>query len=67
MNTKKQLMTVVEAAFALRVNPAWLRRQAKNGLVPCIDAGGTLMVDLEAVRAALAERAANGDKGGSHA
>jgi len=59
-NDKDKLIPVVRAAFRLGVSPRWLTTEAKAGRVPAIDCGGALMVNLDAVREALADRAANG-------
>jgi len=53
-----KLISVVQAGFRLGVNPRWLKREAEAGRVPAIDCGGTLLVNLSAVREALADRAA---------
>jgi hypothetical protein len=45
-------------ARALKVKPEWLRDEALAGRVPCLRAGDDLLFNLNAVRAVLAERAA---------
>ena len=54
---KVQLLRVTSMARLLGISPGWLRLEAKAGRLPCIDAGGTLLFDADAVQAALAERA----------
>jgi len=53
-----KLMSVIRAAFRLRVNPRWLKQEALAGRIPCLDCGGEVLVSLLAVEAALADRAA---------
>ena len=51
-------MSVTRAAFHLRIHPGWLLAEAAAGRVPSLDCGGVRLVNLEAVKATLAERAA---------
>ena len=53
-----ELLSLNQLAQALRLNRDWLRREALAGRIPCLRAGRRLLFNLEAVRAALAERAA---------
>lgn len=57
---------VIRAALKLGLNPRWLANEAKAGRVPAIDCGGSLMVNLVAVREALADRAAVERVSGAH-
>ena len=41
-----------------RLPAAWLKREAKAGRIPCLNAGGRFRFNLQAVERALAERAA---------
>lgn len=45
-----------ELAQATRLPVSWIKREVKAGRLPHILAGRRLVFDLEAVRAALAER-----------
>ena len=47
--------TVEEAAAALRVHPATLRRACKDGRLPFIKVGKALRIPREALEAGLAE------------
>jgi hypothetical protein len=54
-------MTVVQAAFRLRISPRWLRDEAEAGRIPYLNCGGVRLVNLKAVRDALGKRAAQGE------
>lgn len=56
--TKNMLIEVVPLAKHLGIPAAWLRDEAKQGRLPCVNAGGVLLFNLRAVKRALAERAA---------
>jgi len=60
MKTTKtdRLMRVGQAAFRLQVSPRWLEEEAAAGRIPALNCGGAFMVDVDAVKAALTERAA---------
>ena len=45
-------------ARRLRVPVTWLREEAEAGRVPCLKAGRAILVNPDAVNAALTERAA---------
>jgi excisionase family DNA binding protein len=45
------------AARLLGVPEAWLKREAREGRVPCLRAGRRLLFDVSAVEQALSERA----------
>jgi excisionase family DNA binding protein len=64
METTRPFSTVSEVASRLRLPAAWLRREAISGRLPCIRAGRRLLLDIEAVRAALAARQAAPAEGG---
>ncbi len=55
---KNTLIEIVPLAKYLGVPVAWLRAEAEQGRLPCINAGGVLLFNLRAVKRALAERAA---------
>ena len=55
---KNTLIEIVPLAKYLGVPAAWLRAEAEQGRLPCINAGGVLLFNLRAVKRALAERAA---------
>jgi hypothetical protein len=53
-------------ANVLRLPVGWLKSEARAGRIPCLRVGRDLLFDVEAVRAALAERArskAESDRG----
>jgi hypothetical protein len=52
-------VSIDDAADQLNVPYAWLRSEAQAGRVPAFRAGRRWMCDLQAVRAALAERTVN--------
>lgn len=58
MDEQDQLMPLVRAAARLRVPDKWLREQALAGRVPCLQVGRRLLVNLGAVRQAIAKMAA---------
>jgi hypothetical protein len=55
---KSMLIEVVPLAKYLGVPVAWLRAEAEQGRLPCVNAGGVLLFNLRAVKRTLAERAA---------
>ena len=55
--------TVIEVARALGLPVAWLKAEAKAGRIPSIRAGRRLLLDAEAVEAALLARAESGGDG----
>lgn len=58
MTTKtNKLIRAWEVAHRLRLGPAWIRDEAAAGRIPSLNAGGTLLFNLEAVCAALDKRA----------
>lgn len=50
-------------ARKLGVPEAWLKREGREGRVPCLRAGRRLLFDVEAVERALSERAENQAQG----
>ena len=57
------LVTLEELARRLPVSKRWLEREARAGRIPSLTAGRRRLFNLEAVRAAIAERAANREAG----
>jgi hypothetical protein len=55
--TRSALAPLNVAARRLRVPFKWLRAEAEAGRVPCLRAGKQILCDIEAVEAALLERA----------
>jgi hypothetical protein len=62
---KNMLIEVVPLAKYLGVPAPWLRAEAEQGRLPCINPGGVLPFNLRAVKRALAERAAHRQVGGN--
>ena len=57
MEATIRLLPLNLVARRLRVPVRWLRAEAEAGRVPCLRADNKLLCDLEAVEAALLERA----------
>ena len=57
-NATDNLIRLYTLATALQLPRLWLRDEAIAGRIPCLRAGKQLLFNLEAVRAALAARAA---------
>jgi hypothetical protein len=57
MGTPSQLVTINQAARWLRVPLKWLRAEAEAGRIPCLRADNAILCDLDAVEAALLQRA----------
>ena len=53
------LVTLLDLARSLRLPVPWLREEADAGRIPCLKVGRRRLFSLDAVRAALAERAAS--------
>lgn len=66
MDTQHRLVTLEELARRLPVSKRWLQQEARAGNLPCLLAGRRRLFNVDAVRAALAERAATAE-GVSHA
>ena len=64
MDTSHQLVTLEELAQRLPVSKRWLQREARAGRIPSLIAGNRRLFNMEAVRTAIAERAAK-TKGGA--
>ena len=58
-------IALIGLAALLRLPRAWLRAEALAGRIPCLRVGRRLLFDPDAVRAALARRAAQGEGGNS--
>lgn len=52
------LMSLHQLARSLRLDRDWLRKEALAGQIPCLRAGTKLVFSLDAVKKALADRAA---------
>ena len=63
MDVSHQLVALDELARRLPVSKRWLQREAQAGRIPSLVAGKRRLFNVDAVRSALAERAAN-TKGG---
>lgn len=57
MVTATRLLPINMIARRLRVPPKWLRAEAEANRIPCLRADNQILCDLEAVEAALLERA----------
>lgn len=60
------VVSLIELARRYRVPAAWLRREARAGRLPAIQAGSQHLFNVEAVERALAERAARSAEEGEH-
>ena len=58
---REDLTNICGLSAALRLSIGWLDREAKARRIPFLDAGGTRLFNVEAVRRSLAERAALGE------
>ena len=58
---REDLTNLCGLSAALQLPIGWLDREANAGRIPCLDAGGTKLFNVEAVRRSLAERAAAGE------
>ncbi|MCE9591283.1 MAG: helix-turn-helix domain-containing protein [Planctomycetes bacterium] len=59
--TTPEFVPTIEAAEALGVPAAWLRREVEAGRVPSLHAGRRVLVSITDARAVLAERARKGE------
>ncbi len=57
-----RLLPVNVVARRLRIPAKWLRDEAEAGRIPCLRAGNRILCDLEAVEAALLDRAREGQR-----
>lgn len=64
MDAPNQLVTLEELARRLPVSKRWLQQEAHAGRIPSLIAGKRRLFNAEAVRAAIAERAAKATGGG---
>jgi len=62
-----ELLSLPHLARRLSLTRKWLKAEAHAGRLPCLNAGGRYVFDLEAVQEALAKRAAQDSKGVNHA
>ncbi|MBU6414599.1 MAG: DNA-binding protein [Planctomycetes bacterium] len=60
MTTKDVLVSLDDLALALSLSKRWLRREADANRLPSLRAGRRRLFNVEAVRQALAVRAAKG-------
>ncbi|MEM1330159.1 MAG: helix-turn-helix domain-containing protein [Planctomycetota bacterium] len=63
MTTSQDLVTIDQLARQLPVSKRWLQREAQAGRIPSLLAGRRRLFNLEAVRASIAQQAAE-SKGG---
>ena len=61
----QKLLTIRAAARELAIGWRWLREEALAGRIPCLRVGRRILVDLNAVSAELAKRAATSREGGA--
>ncbi len=59
-DVKDNLISINQLSRKLKLSIIWLKAQADKGVLPCIDAGGKLLFNLEVVKNKLAELAAKG-------
>ena len=59
-NVKDDLISISQLSRKLKISIIWLKAQADKDVLPCIDADGKLLFNLQAVRNKLAELAAKG-------
>ena len=60
-NVKNNLISIGQLSRKLKLPIVWLKVQADNGVLPCINARGKLLFNLHAVKKRLSELAAKGD------
>jgi len=58
MDNRHDLVNIDELARRLPVSKRWLQREARAGRIPSLIAGKMRLFSVDAVRAAIAERAA---------
>ena len=63
MDIPLQIVTLEELARRLPVSKRWLQREAIAGRIPSLRAGNRRLFNQDAVRRALAERAAKNGEG----
>lgn len=61
MTNDRDIVTLNELAFMLRLSKRWLRKETTAGRLPCLKAGYRTLYNVEAVRSELARRAAAGE------
>jgi len=61
-NAENNLITIGQLSRKLKISVLWLKQQADKGVLPCMNAGGRLLFNLDAVTETLAKLAAEGDK-----
>ena len=61
-----ELLSLPRLARRLGITRKWLKAEADAGRLPCLNAGGRYVFDLEAVQEALAKRAAEHVEGVDH-
>jgi hypothetical protein len=59
-NVKGNLISIGQLSRKLGISIVWLKAQADKGVLPCINAGGKLLFNFQAVNSKLAELAAKG-------
>lgn len=59
-NVKNNLISIGQLSRKLKISVVWLKAQADKGILPCINAGGKLLFNLETIKNILAELAAKG-------
>ena len=56
-NVKDNLISIGQLSRKLNISVVWLRVQADKGVLPCVNAGGKLLFNIEAVKSRLADLA----------
>ena len=59
-NVNDNLISISQLSRKLNISIVWLKAQADEGVFPCINAGGKLLFNLQAVKNKLAELASKG-------
>ena len=66
MNTSQHLVTLDQLARLLPVSKRWLHQEARAGRIPSLMAGHRRLFNIEAVKTAIAARAAANDEEVQH-
>jgi hypothetical protein len=56
----KNLISISQLSRELKIPVVWLKLQADKGVLPCVDAGGKLLFNLQTVQKKLIELASKG-------
>jgi hypothetical protein len=61
----KTFVSLIKAAGTLGLPVAWLRREAREGHIPCLRAGRQFLFNIETIREELLSRCAPEQGGGN--